>query len=777
VIPLPPPDPGLPDLAVAFDGDAMAEVLTTHLPDCVDGRFRVASCRPCYVRYKPGTNCVVQYELALRDAEGSTIELPAHVYLYADNRAVRRWSKATLHDLVESAARHHPVPPLGRAAHLPGLRALAYLYPVDYGLPALVRVSAASAMREALRPNLPEGIGRLTDAAPALVRYKPSRKALLRFPLAGGSLDAVYVKLLTDDRGPTLVNLGRSLLAAGVVTPAPLAYCPDERLLVHAAVPGTPLAALAGNDAFDRWMEPVAVALARVQATDRTGLPEHRLADEATTIRATAGAIGGLVPALAPRLERLASAVAKRLRDIPESSVPIHGDFYYDQALVSEAGVVLIDFDEARLGHPLLDVGNFLAHLSAAGRRGVLHPAGARAAFRAASAQLLPASCRDIALFEAAAMIRLAGGPFRRLEPDWPEAVERLVELAERCLSQSEAGQPAKAANMPGGCLTDGDPALPQLGRLRDPKAMTAVLGRAFDGEPVEIRAIDVVRHKPGRRCLLRYDLEIGKPSELRRERFYGKTFASERGPRVHDVTQAIVDARGFGPGVWLPEPVGYLPHLKLLVQREVPGEPVASRLLAGDATLAVELAEAVHALHASGIDLGRRHGPDQELGPLQSRVEQVRERCPPLAAQAEQCLAMVEAGRPRIRDWRWCPTHRDCYHEQFLVGPAGLAVLDLDDAAMSEPAVDVANVLAHLWLLGLQERGDPAALTPVATAFATMACRLDPDLDRELLRFLEGATLLRLAAIHLPRDRGRWIASRLLGEAEFLLSERAPLR
>ncbi|MDQ3781216.1 MAG: aminoglycoside phosphotransferase family protein [Chloroflexota bacterium] len=777
MIPLPPPDPGLPDLPIAFDGGMMAEVLTSHLPDCVDGQFTVASCRPCYVRYKPGTNCVVEYELVLRDAGGSTIELPAHIYLYADNRAARRWSKTRLHDLVESAARHHAVPPLGRAAHLPELRALAYLYPVDYGLPALVRASAACEVRLALQPTLPEGIGRLTDAAPSLVRYKPSRKALLRFPLAGGSLDAVYVKLLTDDRGPTLVNLGLSLLAAGVVTPTPLAYCPNDRLLVHEGVPGISLAALAGADAFDPWMEPVAAALAGVQRTDLTGLPEHRLSDEATTIQAAARAIGGLVPELAPRLERLAAAVAKRLMDIPEKSVPVHGDFYYDQALVSEAGVVLIDFDEARRGHPLLDVGTFLAHLSAAGRRGILSPAGARAAFQTAYAQLQPASYRDVALFEAAALVRLAGGPFRRLESDWPEVVERLVELSERRLSQSEAGQPVTGTGVPGERLIGSDPALPQLERLRDPKAMTPVLRRALGGEPIEVHAIEVVRHKPGRRCLLRYDLAIGEPDEWRRERFYGKTFASDRGARVHAVTQAIVDAHGFGPAVRLPEQVGYLPHLKLLIQREVLGEPVSSRLLAGDVTLAFGMAEAVHALHVSGLDLGHRHGPDLEFGPLQSRVDQMRGRCPPLAVQAERCLALVEAGRSRIGDWRWCPTHRDCYHEQFLFGSAGLAVLDLDDAAMSEPALDVANVLAHLWLLGLQTRGDPAALAPVATAFATMACRLDPDLDHELLRFLEGATLLRLAAIHLPRSRGEWLAGRLLGEAERLLGGRAPLQ
>ena len=42
---------------------------------------------------------------------------------------------------------------------------------------------------------------------------------------------------------------------------------------------------------------------------------------------------------------------------------PIHGDFYAKQALVMDAGIALLDFDQAAVGEPAVDLGNFVAHL------------------------------------------------------------------------------------------------------------------------------------------------------------------------------------------------------------------------------------------------------------------------------------------------------------------------------------------------------------------------------------------------------------------------------
>jgi Ser/Thr protein kinase RdoA (MazF antagonist) len=93
------------------------------------------------------------------------------------------------------------------------------------------------------------------------------------------------------------------------------------------------------------------------------------------------------------------------------------------------------------------------------------------------------------------------------------------------------------------------------------------------------------------------------------------------------------------------------------------------------------------------------------------------------------------------------------------------LAILDLDDAAMSEPLVDVANFRAHLMLLGAQRRGDVAALADVSGAFVDRSLQFDPAFDERLLAFLTATTLLRLSGIHVSRKNGPAVA-RLLIEA-----------
>jgi hypothetical protein len=293
------------------------------------------------------------------------------------------------------------------------------------------------------------------------------------------------------------------------------------------------------------------------------------------------------------------------------------------------------------------------------------------------------------------------------------------------------------------------DPALPQLPALTSPALVAETLAREVYRAPVAVTAAEIVRHKPGRRCALRYDLLVGEGPDRRAERLYGKSFASDRGPRVHRTLQAIAAARACGPDVALPEPVAYLRALKLLLQRDVGGAPAREALLAGDVALAARIADAVHALHRSDVRLERTHALADELDILRGRVDGLAAAHRP---RARRCLATLEDALAAGRfPWRARPIHRDLYHDQIRVRDDGLAVLDLDDAAMSEPAVDVANLVAHLRLLRMQEPAHAEPVRAAAAAFVSRARTLDPALDPTLLTLLERATLLRLACIHEP--------------------------
>jgi aminoglycoside phosphotransferase len=435
VIPFPPRDPVLGDLDVVLSGSAMIEVLGRHLPDCASGALRVESCHPVAVRYEPGRSCLVRYKLALRDDRaGPKIKTLAQVELSASNLAEELWSDPTLGRLVERAAKWHPDPPVGRAAYVPEMRAIVQLYPVDVKLPALVPATSSCEMCRVLREAFPEKTGSAPRECHAeLVRYKPAKRAVLRYRLGGAEVDTVYGKLHARDRAAALYEIGRALREAGVATPAPLAYLPDLRMVVYSEAQGGRLKDLYATDEFAGWMGPVAEALAHLHATRIDGLPIGSSHDEARTVLVAGRMIETLLPNQATEAARLATNLAADLAAVQVPAVTIHGDFSAQQVLISDASVVLLDFDRIKLGNPLLDVATFLADLSVRQNEST---STARAMFLDAYAALRPDVREHILLFEAAKLFKAAVGPFRRPTPDWPTESEHLMRLATQRLKE-----------------------------------------------------------------------------------------------------------------------------------------------------------------------------------------------------------------------------------------------------------------------------------------------------------------------------------------------------
>jgi hypothetical protein len=295
---------------------------------------------PRYVRFQPGRRLVVLYDSM------------AHLTVLKPRRTERLWEKVAGSPLAERA-----------------LGGVVQRFPLDVRLPGL--------------PAAIEG--------GELVRYKPRRRAVIRYPGA-------YGKLRADGRAPVALP----------GTARVLEHRPG--LTIYEEIPGTPLREVEREP----WMEAVAEAMARLHATP-VDLPRHDMEAELADLRAaaeTATALG--VPA-----GDLARRLAARLVAIPAGSATIHGSFHDDQVLVGPEGVTLLDLDSAAIGHPLLDIGHFASYLTAAGEE------AARARFLEACDPGLEAL-----LFEAAALLRWSSLPFRDLEPGWREAMARRVELA-----------------------------------------------------------------------------------------------------------------------------------------------------------------------------------------------------------------------------------------------------------------------------------------------------------------------------------------------------------
>lgn len=312
------------------------------------------------------------------------------------------------------------------------------------------------------------------------------------------------------------------------------------------------------------------------------------------------------------------------------------------------------------------------------------------------------------------------------------------------------------------------DPALPQLSVLSDAVTAEPILAEAL-GTPLRIIDVEMLRHKPGRRCLFRYRLELGDAVRT----VYGKAYASDRGPGVFATLRALHSAAMSSGRPLVPEPMVYVEPYRLLVIGEVRGRPAEPELANGDEALSARIADALHRLHHSGAELPRDHHLGDELGPLAMRRNGIVEAMPHLVVLVDECLAHARRGAERDWSWRRLPIHRDCYADQVVTGP-DVGLVDLDDAAMSEPAVDVANFAAHLRLSALRSPRRAPAVDRSRSAFLAAYHDLDPDLDPALVQFLEGTTLFRLADIHRPRPRGGLMAARLLEASRWLLERTA---
>ena len=139
---------------------------------------------------------------------------------------------------------------------------------------------------------------------------------------------------------------------------------------------------------------------------------------------------------------RSLNAAARTLAPFVKSWQPTtlaHNDFYDDQMLVLPDGrIALVDFEEAGPGDPMLDVGNFLAHLRWRSRLGRQREndasAGFHDVFRQAALDRFRWSESDLARREAVCLFRTATNIIRHPQAEWREKLEAALSLVNETL-------------------------------------------------------------------------------------------------------------------------------------------------------------------------------------------------------------------------------------------------------------------------------------------------------------------------------------------------------
>lgn len=307
--------------------------------------------------------------------------------------------------------------------------------------------------------------------------------------------------------------------------------------------------------------------------------------------------------------------------------------------------------------------------------------------------------------------------------------------------------------------------------------------GAKTKAERVCVEAIDVLKYKPGRRCVLVYRLGLHNARSGARStrQVIGKVFRDERGQRLHSLQQALWQD-GFGPQaddqVFVPRSLGYVPEMRMQVQACAPGLTLDELVTRGPVTgPAARCGQALAKLHhttvftAQGrVDGLRPYHLHDESNRLDSYGEIV------LAWRPDQ-TARVCALRDALVGWAntlpapATPTlvHRDFYYSQVLFNQAQLTLIDFDLLAIGDPAIDVANFTAHMALLGLDKLADLDALAGATEQFMETYAR-HAAVDSAFLRrwaWYQAATYFRLLNVVAPRPLMAHTFDPLLARAE----------
>lgn len=232
------------------------------------------------------------------------------------------------------------------------------------------------------------------------------------------------------------------------------------------------------------------------------------------------------------------------------------------------------------------------------------------------------------------------------------------------------------------------DPGLPQLGELLDaPRAL------AWHGDaPADV---EVLRWEPEQRATLRYTQDGAT--------LYAKTFADERGARIHERFRhfwTLAQLEPMAPAV--AEPLRWHPATRSVWQARAPGVPLPDVLAAGCPNgLTGRLARALATLHGCRIEgVEVRHDATHWVAEAWRRARKIGRALPVLADRAVRLADALEHAAIAL------PAHEACLiHGDFHAGQVGVDIAaggrivfhDFDEFALGDPMEDLAAFATRL--------------------------------------------------------------------------------
>lgn len=242
------------------------------------------------------------------------------------------------------------------------------------------------------------------------------------------------------------------------------------------------------------------------------------------------------------------------------------------------------------------------------------------------------------------------------------------------------------------------DRKLPGLARALNGEEMRAALAqtlRLHDEVRVEPR---LLKHAPGKRGVIEYRLFLRDAVEPA-QRIFAKLYRKERGAAVFENLQDLWRASSRGadraPRFLLPEPLGYLPQMGMVLQRAAPGRPLSLYAPNESWDEAIRrVATNLAALH----NLTTRRG---ETKTLQQHFEKyTRPGLHDLSAACPQLQPVITKlvgglfGEEGLQSAPLVPAHGDLNRAQIFITAEAAYFIDFDGFCCTHAALDLGNFL-----------------------------------------------------------------------------------
>ena len=265
----------------------------------------------------------------------------------------------------------------GVLSYLPQHRLMVHTPDCDPAMPHVAKCLDEVCAAELLAPFWesaaaePGAAGESPGVHCRLIGYKPGRRAAICYQRksSDGTGQRILGKTYRKSQAERLarrhyhINDEFRRTTDGVVrVSSPVVYVPELQLALFRWAPGEAAKEQSSGPAGS--LATAVGTMAALHGTTIEGLATFTVPDECAILQRWHRALTGAHPRMASESAPLLTMLLQQSEAIDSSSrCTIHRDFYETQFVTFRGLTTLLDLDTLCVGHPCLDVGNFLAHL------------------------------------------------------------------------------------------------------------------------------------------------------------------------------------------------------------------------------------------------------------------------------------------------------------------------------------------------------------------------------------------------------------------------------